>query len=184
MDSQLRIYWRDPGYWRWLWQKRVSAHMKGAIAALVAVACAIAGYLSAHWLDPAQERATLTSQRVVTVVRTMRANAAPQLTTSQTAAQPARVRMNLLSIMPPRPQTAQRFEVVARVSFAPVAGSIRCDVSIGGAPYREIRLTWNSPIARCFFRVPDDARGKPLQIRLSAALGTSAARVTLPFTVS
>jgi hypothetical protein len=184
MHSQLRIFWRDPGYWRWLWQKRVSAGTKGALAVLVAVVCAIGGYFSAHWLEPAQERAAFLPPRVVTVVRTMRANAVPQGTTSQTAAQPTRVRMNVLSILPPRPQAAQRFEVVARVRFAPVAGSIRCDVSIGGAPYREIRLTWNSPIARCFFRVPDDARGEPLQVRLSAALGTSAARVTLPFTVS
>jgi hypothetical protein len=198
MRSDLRNYWHHPGYWRWvwrarvtnpsylrwLWQTRLSGDTKGALVLLVAVSCAIAGYLSADWLGPRQESATVTTQRVVTVVRTMRTPAVPQVTTSQTPAQPAEVRINVLSVIPPRPQAARRFEVVARVSFAPVVGSIRCGVWVAGEQYRNIRLTWNSPIARCFFRVPDGTRGKLLLIRLSATLGRSGARMTLPFTVS
>lgn len=184
MGSQLRNYWRNPGYWRWVWRKRMSAGAKGAIVAVVAVSSAIAGYLSADWLYPAQERAAVTTQRVVTVVRTMPANAAPQVATSRTRARPAQVRIDVVSIRPRNPQAARRFEVVARVSFAPVAGSVHCSVWVAGERYRNIRLIWNSPIARCFFRIPSGTRGEPLQIRLSAALGTSGARMTLPFTVS
>jgi predicted small secreted protein len=94
------------------------------------------------------------------------------------------VRMNVLSVTPQPPQAAQPFELVARVEFAPAPGSIFCRVWAGGQRYRNIRLTWESSIARCFFRVPADARGKRLTVGLVAAQGGSRARTTLSFTVS
>ena len=180
-----RPNWRDPGYWRWLWQTRFSNGTRLTIAALVGVTAGIAGYAGADWLQR-PDAASGTTQRVVTVLRTVRAEAAPQVTTN-TAPSPspsARVRINILSVSPPSPQAAQRFELVARVSFAPASGAIRCNVWIAGKPYRNVRLTWNTPIARCFFRVPNGTRGQRLQIRVSATLRNTGARTTLPFTVS
>jgi hypothetical protein len=85
----MRNYWRDPAYWRWLWQARVSGDTKGAIALLVAVGFAIAGYLSAERLAATDEAATFTTQRVVTVVRKTRVNAPPEVVTkAQTVTQP------------------------------------------------------------------------------------------------
>ena len=184
MLYRLRNYWGDPGYWRWVWRERMTTGAKGAIVTSVVVASATAGYVSAGWQDRAEERAAVTTQQVVTVARAMPANAAPEVTRPHAGAQSALVRMNVLSVRPANPQAARRFEVVARVALPSGAGSIRCAVWVGGERYRNIRLTWNSPIARCFFRIPDSTRGKPLQVRLSAALGTSEARMTLPFTVS
>ena len=71
-----------------LWLYRVSGQTKGAIAAMVAVALGIAGYLSADRIAATEEAATFTKQRIVTVVRTTRANAPPQVVTrSQTVTQ-------------------------------------------------------------------------------------------------
>jgi hypothetical protein len=83
MFSDMRNYWRDPGFWRWWWREcvsvwwweRVSGATKVALAMIVAVAFGIAGYLSAERLAATQEAATFTTQRVVTVVRKTRANA-------------------------------------------------------------------------------------------------------------
>jgi hypothetical protein len=96
----------------------------------------------------------------------------------------ADVRMDVLSVTPRPPQAARPFELVARVAFTPVTGSIRCSVWIGGNRYRNIRLVWESSIARCFFRVPTGARGKRLVVGLAATLGGSRARTTLTFRVS
>jgi hypothetical protein len=107
-------------------------------------------------------------------------------TTLASAAQGARadVRMEVISVTPRPPQAAQQFELVARVEFAPAPGSIFCRVWAGGERYRNIRLTWQSSIARCFFRVPADARGKRLTVGLVAAQGGSRARTSLTFIVS
>lgn len=172
----------DPGYLRWLWQTRFSNGTRLRIAALVGVAAGIAGYAGADWLQR-PDATTGTTQRVVTVLRTVRAEASPQAPTNAVTPT-ARVRINILSISPPSPQAARRFELVARVSFAPVPGAIRCNVWIGGNSYRNVRLTWNSPIARCVFRVPNGTRGQRLQIRVSATLRNTGSRTTLPFTVS
>jgi hypothetical protein len=83
----LRTYWRDPGYWRWLWRERVSGQTKGAIAVMVAVAFGIAGYLSAERLAATEEAATFTTQRVVTVVRKTGAYTPPAVAT-KTITQP------------------------------------------------------------------------------------------------
>jgi hypothetical protein len=82
--SDLRTYWRDPGYWRWLWRERVSGQAKGAIAVMVAVAFGIAGYLSAERLAPPEEAATFTTQRIVTVVRKTGAFMPPTVVTTTT----------------------------------------------------------------------------------------------------
>jgi hypothetical protein len=56
---------------------------------MVAVAFGIAGYLSADRLTAPQEAATFTTQRVVTIVRTTRASAPPEvLTKSLTTTRP------------------------------------------------------------------------------------------------
>jgi hypothetical protein len=87
MRSALRSYWRDPGYWRWLWRERVSGQTKGAIAVMVAVAFGVAGYLSAERLAATEEAATVTTQRVVTVVRKTGAYTPPAIVT-KTITQP------------------------------------------------------------------------------------------------
>jgi hypothetical protein len=85
----MREYWRDPNYWVWWWQERVSGQAKGVIAVMVAVAFGIGGYLSAEQLATSQEATTFTTQRVVTVVRKTRANVLPQVVTkSQTTTRP------------------------------------------------------------------------------------------------
>jgi hypothetical protein len=87
MRSALRTYWRDPGYWRWLWRERVSGQTKGAIAVMGAVAFGVAGYLSAERLAATEEAATFTTQRVVTVVRQTGAHTPPEVVT-KTITQP------------------------------------------------------------------------------------------------
>ena len=94
------------------------------------------------------------------------------------------VRIDVLSVTPRPPRAAQPFELVARVEFAPAPGSIHCSVWIGRKRFRNIRLTWENSIARCFFRVPAGARGKRLTIGLAATLGGSLTRTTLTFRVS
>ncbi len=66
----------------------------------------------------------------------------------------------------------------------PAPGSIRCNVWIGGKRFRNIRLVWDDPTARCYFRLPASARGKRLTIGLAARLGGSLTRTTLAFSVS
>ena len=97
---------------------------------------------------------------------------------------PGDVRIDVLSATPRPPRAAQPFELLARVEFAPAPGSIRCSVWAGGKRFRNIRLVWENPIARCYFRVPAGARGKRLTIALAATLGGSLTRTTLAFRVS
>ena len=97
---------------------------------------------------------------------------------------PGDVRLDVLSVTPRPPKAAQPFELVARVEFAPAPGSIRCSVWTGGKRFRNIRLTWEKSVARCFFRVPADARGKRLTIALAATLGGSLTRTTMTFRVA
>jgi len=97
---------------------------------------------------------------------------------------PGDVRIHVISVTPRPPQAAQPFELVARVEFTPAPGSIHCAVWAGGKRFRNIRLVWESSIARCFFRVPAGARGKRLTVGLVAALGGSRTRTTLAFTVA
>jgi len=71
MPTDIRRYWRDPGFWRWWWQSRVSGQAKVALAVIVTAVLAIAGYLGAQGLAATEEAATIsTTQRVITVVRT------------------------------------------------------------------------------------------------------------------
>jgi len=110
--------------------------------------------------------------------------AAATVIASSAQGAPADVRVEVLSVTPRPPQAGQPFELVSRVEFAPAPGSIRCSVWIGGKRFRNIRLVWGSPVARCFFRVPAGAGGKRLTITLSAALGGSLTRTTLGFRVA
>jgi hypothetical protein len=96
----------------------------------------------------------------------------------------ADVRINVISVTPQPPQAARPFELVARVEFAPAPGSIHTRVWIGGKRFRNMRLVWKSPVARCSFVVPAGARGKRLTVELAAALGGSRTRTVLSFPVS
>ena len=109
--------------------------------------------------------------------------AAATMLASSAQGAPGDVRIEVLSVTPSPPQAAQHFELVARVAFAPAPGSIRCSVWTGGKRFRNIRLVWRSPVARCFFRVPASAHGKRLTITLAATLGGSLTRTTLAFRV-
>jgi hypothetical protein len=93
------------------------------------------------------------------------------------------VRIDVVSVSPRPPQAAKAFELVARVDFAPAPGSIHSSVWIGGTRYRNIRLRWDSPIARCTFVVPAGTRGKRLTVALDAVLGGSHSRTAMTFTV-
>jgi hypothetical protein len=75
MRSGMRDYWRDPGFWQWWWQSRVSGEAKVAIAVMLAAALAIGGYVTGHGLASTQDAASFTTQRVVTIVRKTRGNA-------------------------------------------------------------------------------------------------------------
>lgn len=109
--------------------------------------------------------------------------AAATLTSSATGGG-ADVRMDVISATPRPPRAGQQFELLARVQFVPAPGSIRCSVRIGGKRYRNIRLTWDGSIARCFLRVPAGARGKQLVVGLVATLSGSRVRTTMAFRVS
>ncbi len=110
--------------------------------------------------------------------------AAATVLASSAQGAPGDVRLEVLSVTPRPPQAGQPFELVARVEFARAPGSIRCSVWTGGKRFRNIRLVWGSPVARCFFRVPAGARGKRLTITLAAILGGSLTRTTLAFRVA
>ena len=75
MRSDMRTYWRRPGYWRWWWEEVVSSQTKWGLAALAAIAFGILGYGSAERLTASEQAATFTTERVVTVVRKSSANA-------------------------------------------------------------------------------------------------------------
>ena len=94
------------------------------------------------------------------------------------------VRIDVISVTPRPPQAARPFELVARVDFTPAPGSIHSSVWVGGKRFRNIRLRWEDPIARCSFVVPASARGKRLTIGLDAVLGGSRSRTALTFRVS
>ena len=84
----MRTHWRDPGFWRWWWQSRVSGEAKAALVVMAVAAIGVAGYVGGHGLAATQEDATFT-QRVVTTVREVRANTSPEIVTkSQTVTDP------------------------------------------------------------------------------------------------
>lgn len=64
----MKEHWRHPGYWRWLWEARVSRETKGMLVALLCISLAIGGYLSAGQLNDEPEVAAITN-KLVTVVR-------------------------------------------------------------------------------------------------------------------
>ena len=80
MRSDMRTYWRRPGYWRWWWEAVVSSQTKWGLAALAAIAFGILGYASADRLASTEQAATFTTERVVTFIRKSNGNA-PRLDT-------------------------------------------------------------------------------------------------------
>ena len=110
--------------------------------------------------------------------------AAASIGASSAQGAPVGVRIDVLSVSPSPPRAGQPFALVARVEFAPAPGSIRCSVWVGGTRFRSIRLTWQSSIARCYFRVPAGSRGKRLTVGLAATLDRSVTRTTLTVRVS
>jgi hypothetical protein len=69
MGSDLRKYWRDPGYWRWLWETRVDSSSKVALVVVLAALSAFAGFASAGRLTEESSVEFLTTERELTVVR-------------------------------------------------------------------------------------------------------------------
>ena len=65
----MRDDWRDPGYWRWWWQDRVSGSTKFALFAALAILLAVAGFASAGRLSEERSAQVVTTERVVTVMR-------------------------------------------------------------------------------------------------------------------
>jgi hypothetical protein len=110
--------------------------------------------------------------------------AAASIGASSAQGAPGGVRIDVLSVTPSPPQAGRPFALVARVEFAPAPGSIRCSVWVGGMRFRSIRLTWESSIARCYFRVPAGSRGKRLTVGLAATLDGSVTRTALTVRVS
>jgi hypothetical protein len=110
--------------------------------------------------------------------------AAASIGASSAQGAPGGVRIDVLSVSPSPPRAGQPFALVARVEFAPAPGSIRCSVWVGGMRFRSIRLTWESSIARCYFRVPAGSRGKRLTVGLAATLDGSVTRTALTVRVS
>jgi hypothetical protein len=166
MYAVMRTHWRD--------------------AVIVVVALGVIGiYLFARALDEHGKAGTFTPPRVVTAVPRARTNASANVAiNSQSTSRAASVRVAVLSVTPRPPRAARLFALVARVAFAPAPGSIRCSVWIGGERYRKVRLVWEGTTARCSGRIPQDARGKRLQIGLSAVLRGSRAQTTVGFSVS
>jgi len=67
VPSALRKYWRQPGYWRWWWQDRVSGEAKVAAVVLLAAAMALAGFEAASKLVPKEPAtAAFVTKRIVT----------------------------------------------------------------------------------------------------------------------
>jgi len=110
--------------------------------------------------------------------------AAASIGASSAQGAPGGVRIDVLSVTPSPPRAGRPFALVARVEFAPAPGSIRCSVWVGGMRFRGIRLTWESSIARCYFRVPAGSRGKRLTVGLAATLDGSVTRTALTVRVS
>lgn len=71
MWRDLRDNWRDRRYWRWWWTQFLSGEAKLFLALLLALAVALAGFLSAEAMSSGSESSLTVSQGVVAVQRTM-----------------------------------------------------------------------------------------------------------------
>jgi hypothetical protein len=93
-------HWRDPRFWQWWWRDVARGETKVALASLGALLVLLTGFFGAQRLASEEEPATITTKRVVTIVRTStrggrtgdgRASVAPQVVTErETVTQPAR----------------------------------------------------------------------------------------------
>ena len=95
----MRQYWRHPGYWRWLWEYRVSRDTKGMLVALLCISLAIGGYLSAGQLDDEPEVAAITSERLVTVVRRAPGGMTPKVVTETDLVTRSRTETDLVTVV-------------------------------------------------------------------------------------
>lgn len=77
----MRHYWRDPGYWKWWWRNGVSGTTKGAIVISFAALLALAGFASAGRLSEEPSAQVVTTERLRTVVRTLRGGAVTEVQT-------------------------------------------------------------------------------------------------------
>lgn len=81
----MREHWRDPGYWRWLWETRI---IRGTVRDVILVAAvlvlAVGGFLSVRLLtgeDPPHAAEVTTAERLMTVVRTVDGNVETEVVT-------------------------------------------------------------------------------------------------------
>ena len=77
--NALRRYWRDPGFWSWVWRERVNPGAKALLALLFVTTLGVLGYWSAQKMSESQE--VVFTEKVVTVTRTTLVNGKPQLVT-------------------------------------------------------------------------------------------------------
>jgi hypothetical protein len=82
-DSDYRWWWlrthTSPGYWRFWWQHHAGGRTRAAVAVGAAAVCVMVGYVSADRLVETEAASTVTTQRVVTVVRKVRAFTPPEV---------------------------------------------------------------------------------------------------------
>ena len=60
-------YWRDPDYWRYLWDDRLSGEAKAGLTVMACVAAFFGGLWSSGQLSPDLEPVTLVKERLLTV---------------------------------------------------------------------------------------------------------------------
>ncbi len=93
-------HWPDPRFWQWWWRDVARGETKVALASLGALLVLLTGFFGAQRLARGEEPATITTKRVVTIVRTSTsaggaehgaASVVPQVVTElETVTQPPR----------------------------------------------------------------------------------------------
>jgi hypothetical protein len=152
MRSEMRTYWRDPDFWRWWWQSRISRQAKAALTVIVAAAFALGGYVSASQLAASEEVATFETQRVVTVVRRTPVNAPPEVVTKwQTVTQPGTTvtvrrdgRVNQRVVPRTRTETVVRIQKVTRLTTVTTPARVRTIIRKVTQPARTRTVTQTS----------------------------------------
>ena len=80
MRGDFRRYWRDPDYWRYLWEDRLSGGAKAAMAVMACVAAFFGGLWASGTLSPDLEPVTLVKERLLTVTREVDGETITQVT--------------------------------------------------------------------------------------------------------
>lgn len=200
VHSPMRTYWRDPGYWRWLWHHRAGTQIKLVLVFLAALALGIAGYLGARGLDASKDAAALPTDRVVTVIRKTHGSAAAKVVTkSETVTRPGKtdvvtVRRNGRTIEVRSPQetvtvhgrTQQR--VVTNRRTTTVARTVTADrrstVTGPGATVTTPGATVTTPGATVTTPGPTETVTKTVTEPARTVTETTTAQMTITVTVT